>query len=167
MTRKIDETKFNKKIFGKLQKIDGNIGNLDRDFIEALSTLLSDLNVYCSTEEATNRYLYFKWIKYKDEYRKCIIELLSDDLRKKEIENLKVNQTRLSKIIEKRYLIYLNTIEENSEKEEKKKFTKDDIDFKEMNQYWMNFLKSVFFVIGLEREIHQDIVLENIQKKWY
>lgn len=167
MTRKIDETKFNKKIFDRLQKIDGNIGNLDRDFIEALSTLLSDLNAYCSTEEATNRYLYFKWIKYKDEYRKRIIELLSDDLRKKEIENLKVNQTRLSKIIEKRYLIYLNTIEENSEKEEKKKFTKDDIDFKEMNQYWMNFLKSVFFVIGLEREVHQDIVLENIQKKWH
>lgn len=167
MTRKIDETKFNKKIFNRLQKIDGNIGNLDRDFVEALSTLLSDLNAYCSSEEAYNRYLYFKWIKYKDEYRNRIIDLLSEDLRKKEIENLKVNQTRVSKIVEKRYLAYLNFIEENSEKEEKKKFTKDDIVFKEMHQYWMNFIKSILFIIGLEKEVHQDIVLENIQKKWY
>lgn len=41
-----------------------------------------------------------------------------------------------------------------------------DLTFEDTKQFWYNYLKAIISIIGLEKELHKDIVLENVQKKW-
>ena len=42
-----------------------------------------------------------------------------------------------------------------------------DITFEDTKQFWYNYLRAIISIVGLEKELHKDIVLENVQRRWF
>lgn len=145
------------------------IGNFEQDFSISINLLFDDLGIYFSNKEYQKTFISKKWNKWGKQIVEHLKEALLDRIAKKyyNLDHPNINE----QLIKRFYLNHLNKIgldrfEASDEAPNYIEVKEFDFTFEDTKQFWYNYLKAIISIIGLEKELHKDIVLENVQKKW-
>lgn len=154
--------------FKNLEKDTVVVGDFQKDFECSINLLFDDLSIVFYNDEYKQRFIIKKWNNWKTKIFEFLNNILLDDIAKRyyNLNNHNINE----QLIKRYYINYLNKenkIKNEDESEEIVEIKESDITDDQLKEYWRSTFKSIIIVIGLEKELHQDIVLENVQKKWF
>lgn len=146
------------------------IGNFEHDFSISINLLFDDLGIYFSNKDYQKTFISKKWDKWGEQIVESLKEILLDRIAKKyyNLDHPNINE----QLIKRLYLNHLNKIglerfEVTDEVPNYIEVKESDITFEDTKQFWYNYLRAIISIVGLEKELHKDIVLENVQKRWF
>lgn len=167
---KRDRKRIESSFFNKFKKCHKHttVGNLEKDFILSMDLLFQDHSVFFSSEEYKERYVSKKWNEWSKRIYQSLKELLINEKIKRfyNLNNSVINE-HLIKTYYLKYLKRITTFETEEDEKETKEIKESDISNEELKDFWITYYKFLISFIGIEDEIRKDIVLENLQKKWF
>lgn len=154
----------------KKSKQEPVVGVFESDFNISLNDIFEEYSIIFYNEDYKSRYVKKLWTAWSEKINEALKDILLDEIAKRyyNLDDGLINE----QLIKRYYLNHLNqnkktSNEEDANNEQPSKINESDISIEQLKVFWLSFYKSLILILGIEKTIKQDIILENVQKKWF